>query len=175
MALKAQLPVSERSNLVMMTTTHVNQNEALFRTIERSVEMPLMKFWEALGLLGEPANMRTAQVVYLRENLSDWLYEANDETSYRALEASFVDAVEPLPLALFNLLEGLTYQQVELLQEVAHKLNPLLDVSGITQFQAEAVERRKKELLNIMETMTADELKAFSGEINFYLDEQLAS
>jgi hypothetical protein len=175
MAAQAQLAVSERSNLVMMTTTPVNQNEALFRTFERIVEMPLMKFWEALGLLGQPVNERTAQVVYLRENLSDWLYEANDEKSYRALEASFVDAVESLHSALFNLLEGLTYQQVDLLEQVTHKLNPLLDVTGIKQFQEEAVERRKKELLTIMETMSADDLKAFSSEINFYLDEQLAS
>jgi len=175
MAAQAQLPVSERSNLVMMTMTPATQNEALFRSIERIVEMPLMKFWEILGLTVETANVRTAQSVYLKENLSDWLYEANDEESYRALEASFIDAVAPLPPALFNLLEGLTYQQVELFQEVALKLNPLLDVTGITQFQAEAVERRKNEMLTIFKRMSRDELQVVASEIKFHFGEQLAS
>jgi len=173
MALKAQLPVSERSNFVMMTP--INPHEALFRTIERIAEMPLLKFWEILGLTSEPANERTAQSVYLKDNLTDWLCEAGDREAYKALETSFIDAVEPLHPALFNLLNGLMHQQVELLQEVVIKLNPLLDVTGITQFQEGAVERRKNELLTIFKRMSRDELQVVASEIKFHFGEQLAS
>ena len=163
MSAQQQNRVSEKekftvTNNVVSFQASTGRHQALFDVLVKIAESPLLKLWDLMGMLGQAVDAKAAEIVYLQENVADWVFQAKDHEAWNAREAAVAHSSEDLPEPLFNMMQGMHPNQVEILKELTLRMNPTVDITPMECYQNKASALFKRELLKLLASMSREDV-----------------